>query len=293
MKTYRLLLEEWNNMAQQLTWLATVLENAGLKVAECPGWQNRGRPSPMGVVKGVMCHHTVGPQNGNMPSLGLLIKGSSKLVGPLSQLGLGRDGTFYIVAAGRCNHAGEGFWKGETNGNGSFIGIEAENTGGSKNPPGPKDPPFDPWPAVQLDAYRRGVAAILRHIGASAEMCCAHREYALPKGRKPDPHTIDMDQFRNGVNALMGGTALPLPLIKNKDSRDRPTLRRSGVANPKFLVEDVQTKAGFVGQQIDGKFGPSTEARIRQFQRDRDLVPDGIVGPKTWAELDKVLFVPK
>lgn len=275
-------------MAQQLTWLATVLENAGLKVAECPGWQNRGRPSPMGAIKGVMCHHTVGLKNGNMPSLNVLINGRSELPGPLAQLGLGRDGTFYIIAAGRCNHAGKGAWKGEIDGNSSFIGIEAENTGGDKNPPGPKDPPFDPWPAVQLDAYRRGVAAILSHVGVSADMCCAHREYALPKGRKPDPHTIDMQQFRKDVKALMGGITLPPPLIKNKDVRDRPTLRRGGATNPKFLVEELQRKVGFTGQQVDGKFGPSTEARVRQFQRDHGLVPDGIVGPKSWIELDKV-----
>ena len=271
-------------MAQQLTWLATVLENAGLKVAECSGWQNRGRPSPMGIIKGVMCHHTVGPKNGNMPSLNVLINGRSDLPGPLAQLGLGRDGTFYIIAAGRCNHAGKGIWEGETEGNVSFIGIEAENTGIAD----PRNPSFDPWPAIQLDAYRRGVAAILSHIGASADMCCAHREYALPLGRKPDPHTIDMAQFRNDVSALMSGINLPPPLIKNRDARDRSTLRRGGAANPKFLVAEVQTKVGFVDPQIDGKFGPSTEARVRQFQREHDLVPDGIVGPKTWAELDKV-----
>ncbi|UJP05366.1 MAG: N-acetylmuramoyl-L-alanine amidase [Nitrosomonas sp.] len=274
-------------MTQQLTWLATVLENAGLKVAEVPGWQNRGRPIPMGVVKGVICHHTGGSKNGNMPSLNLLINGRPELAGPLAQLGLGRDGTFYIIAAGRCNHAGSGIWEGETDGNGCFIGIEAENTGGSNNPPGAKDRPFDPWPAVQLDAYRRGVAAILKHIGVSAQMCCGHKEYRLPLGTKPDPHTIDMAQFRKEVQALMDGTALPPPLIKNKDLHDRPTLRRGSSANPKFLVEAVQKKLGFAGRQVDGKFGPSTEARVRQFQRDHGLVPDGIIGPKTWVEMDK------
>ena len=33
-------------------------------------------------------------------------------------------------------------------------------------------------------------------------------------------------------------------------------------------------------------FGPKTEAAVRAFQRQRRLVPDGIVGPKTWAEID-------
>lgn len=264
-------------MTQQLIWLATVLENAGLKVAEVAGWQNRGRPSPMKTIKGVMCHHTVGPKSGNMPSLNVLINGRSGLPGPLSQLGLGRDGTFYIIAAGRCNHAGKGIWNGETDGNGCFIGIEAENTGS------------EPWPDIQLDAYRRGVAAILTHIGATtADMCCGHKEYRLPLGTKPDPHTVDMDIFRSEVKAIMDGTTQSPPLIPRKDSSDRPTLRRSAASNPKFLVEETQKKLGFTGQQVDGKFGPSTEARVRQFQRNHSLVPDGIVGPKTWAAPDKV-----
>ena len=112
-------------MAFALTWLANVLENAGLKVAEQSGWQTRGR-TDMGTVRGVMCHHTAGPKTGNMPSLGIITNGRSDLPGPLSQLGLGRDGTIYIVAAGRANHAGAGNWQGVTTGNSSFIGVEAE-----------------------------------------------------------------------------------------------------------------------------------------------------------------------
>lgn len=275
-------------MAQQLTWLSTVLQNAGLKVAEVPGWQNRGRPTPMKVIRGVMCHHTSGSKNGNMPSLNVLINGRSDLPGPLAQLAIGRDGTVYVIAAGRCNHAGKGVWQGETNGNSSFIGIEAENTGGFNNPPGPKDPPFDPWPAEQLNAYQRGVAAILSHIGASEEMCCGHKEYALPQGRKPDPHTLDMDQFRLNVKAILNGTAVPPTLIPGKDYQGRPTLRRNGANNLKFLVKEVQLKIGITDKQVDGIFGPSTEAMVRQFQRKNNLVSDGIIGPKTWEALDKL-----
>jgi hypothetical protein len=111
-------------MAFSLTWLPQVLLAAGLKVAEQPGWQDRGR-GDVGATKGVMCHHTAGLQTGNMPSLGTVINGRSDLPGPLAQLCLGRDGTFYVVAAGRCNHAGVGNWQGLTSGNTNFIGIEA------------------------------------------------------------------------------------------------------------------------------------------------------------------------
>jgi hypothetical protein len=255
-------------MAFSLTWLPEVLEDAGLKVAEQPGWRTRGR-AEMGTAKGVMCHHTSGSPRGIMPSLGVITDGRPDLPGPLAQLGLGRDGTFFVVAAGRCNHAGRGMWQGISTGNSNFIGIEAENTGGGN----------DPWPAVQLDAYRRGVAAILTKINANAIMCCGHKEYALPHGRKDDP-SFDMNDFRTQVASIMAGTAPHPVVIAPADADGRPTLRRG---NRGDLVKQVQTALKI---DADGIFGPGTEAALRQFQREHDLVPDGIVGPRTWASLD-------
>jgi N-acetyl-anhydromuramyl-L-alanine amidase AmpD len=254
--------------------LPRVLLDAGLKVAEQPGWQNRGR-GDVGTIRGVICHHTAGPLNGNMPSLGIVTDGRRDLPGPLAQLCLGRDGTMYVVAAGRCNHAGTGNWQGFTHGNMNFIGIEAENTGVAR---GPK---ADPWPAVQMDAYRRGAAAILKKIGANALMVCGHKEYALPQGRKIDP-SFDMDDFRLQVAAIMAGTA-PLPyVIPVMDAEGRKTLRRGARGHQ---VKQVQLK---VGVAASGSFDAGTEAAVRGFQRDHQLVPDGIVGPRTWATLDTV-----
>lgn len=254
-------------MAFSLTWLPEILENAGLKVAEQPGWQTRGRADMVGV-RGVMCHHTAGPKTGNMPSLRIITEGRSNLPGPLSQLGLGRDGTCYIVAADRANHAGAGNWQGIITGNSSFIGIEAENTG--------KDD--DPWPAVQLDAYRRAVAAILKRLGADPIMCCGHKEYALPLGRKCDP-TFDMDDFRFKVGLIMSGGAPAPSVIPAVDAENRRTLRR-GDTGP-----DVVKVQAAVGVAADGIFGAVTEAVLREFQRRHGLVPDGIIGPRTWAVL--------
>lgn len=268
-------------MVFSLTWLPDVLENAGLKVAEVSGWRARGH-GDVASIKGVMCHHTAGALKGNMPSLGLLANGRPGLDGPLCQLGLGRDGTYYVVAAGRAFHAGRGVFKGVSTGNSSFIGIEAENTGFISGPKADF-----PWPPVQLDAYARGVAAILKKIGATADMCCGHKEYATPSGRKPDPtfdadmtHHDDMDRFRATVAAIMIGSGPVRDQIPPKDDKGRPTLRRGAKDD---LVKVIQKK---LGVSSTGFFGATTEAAVREFQRMHTLVPDGIVGPKTWPLLD-------
>lgn len=163
-----------------------------------------------------------------------------------------------------------------TNGNSNFIGIEAENTGGAND---------FPWPEVQVDAYRRGVAAILKFIGKPAMACAAHKEYALPAGRKQDP-VFNMTEFRGAIAVILAGT-VPMPAMipafeppTAGAPAGRPTLRRGSSGE---LVKGVQRKLG-----IDpiGTFGPQTEAAMRELQRARGMVPDGIVGPKSWAALD-------
>ena len=48
-------------------------------------------------------------------------------------------------------------------------------------------------------------------------------------------------------------------------------------------VKKVQWKLG--GLAVDGIFGLRTETRVKEFQRSKGLVADGIVGPKTWVAL--------
>jgi len=259
-------------MRYSLTWLKPVLSDANLKVAEVPGWEERacraGARGEMGPITGVICHHTATTARGNMPSLDTLLAGRSDVPGPLAQLGLARDGTFYLIAAGRCNHAGEGEGRFlRVSGNGAYIGIEAENP----------LPYTATWPDVQMDAYRRGVAAILKKVGGSIDKCIAHREYA--PSRKPYDPKFDMDEFRSKVDALMQGTGEVRPLIARVDASGRPTIRRGDSGDN---VKQCQTALRI---NPDGEFGRVTEAAVREFQRSKGLVPDGIVGPRTWAEL--------
>jgi peptidoglycan hydrolase-like protein with peptidoglycan-binding domain len=267
-------------MPYSLTWLPDVLLNAGLKVAKVDGWEYRGN-GDIGQPFGVLCHHTAGSKTLNMPSLGTLINGRPDLSGPLAQLGLGRDGTYYVIAAGRCNHAGAGLWNGVAAGNTHFLGIEAENTGLAD----------DPWPQVQMDAYRQGVAAILRNLNRGPEWCAGHKEFALPQGRKTDP-SFDMAKFRADLAGILISSMPSLAPIPSSEpassdgTAGRLTLRRPATEP---LVKVLQQKLGLTQ---DGVFGAKTEASVREFQRKAGLVPDGIVGPATWAALDRETGTP-
>lgn len=229
-----------------LLWLPKVLTDAGLQISEVPGWQNRGHGDE-GTVSGIICHHTCGPLHGEMLDLNVIVDGRPDLGGPLAQLALGRTGIFHIVAAGKCWHAGGGAWQGIRDGNSHFIGIEAENTGETK---GPK---ADPWPDVQMNAYKRGCAAILKHIGARVDMCIGHKEWALPHGRKDDP-SFDMVAFRADVAKFMGVPlatvdAHPAPAPTSVAVPAKPTAR-AGIVNTLSL--NVRKGAG-VGSPVVGR----------------------------------------
>lgn len=266
-------------MAYELTWMPSVLLAAGLKVAELPGWIDRGLGS-MARAKGVMIHHTAtrNPNKLNLPTRNWLMAGgrqaSGQLVpGPVANIGVGLDGTFYMVAAGRANHAGKGRWATipDDAGNPYFIGIEAENSGA----------PGDIWPDVQKDALARGTAALLRRLGSGRQWAIGHKEWAASRvaHKKFDP-SFDMEQFRAQVGAALDGTLAARPLIPAVSSDGLPTIRRGSRGD---AVKRMQEILGV--SPADGVFGPMSEGAVRRWQRDKGLVADGIIGPKSWVLL--------
>lgn len=171
-----------------LTDLADACRKSGLEVVEVDGWRTRGHGQFRGV-NTIVCHHTATSKSaaGDYPSLGIVRDGRSDLPGPLSQLGLGRSGTVYVIAAGVAWHAGATFLQRQDNWH--SIGIEAEHDGLSQ------------WSPVQLSAYVRLVAALREHYEIPLSNVQGHKEVAKPLGRKPDP-TFDMTDFRRRVWAL-------------------------------------------------------------------------------------------
>lgn len=170
-------------------FLPDVLRAFGLKVWEDPGWRTRGH-GDFNQIQGVIAHHTAGGGSNDW----LVVRdGRTGLAGPLSQLVLEKDGTYRVVAAGVAWHAGSGSWRNwpKNNANWTTIGIEAVSKG---------TPPYD-WTAAQLDAYVRGVGAILWYLGLDANSVAAHREYSSEG--KIDPAGIDMGWFRSEVQKII------------------------------------------------------------------------------------------
>lgn len=178
-------------------WIADVLREAGLNVIEQPGWRNRGH-GDFRDIRGVLCHHTAG---GGSNDWQVVLNGRPDLRGPLSQLVLERDGTYRVICAGVAWHAGRGGarhpWLPRNNGNWHLIGIEAVSRGAPD-----AQGRFD-WTAGQLDAYKRGCAAIARRLGVGADRVIGHKEYSSEG--KIDPAGIDMNQFRREVAVLLNG----------------------------------------------------------------------------------------
>jgi hypothetical protein len=170
------------------TGLAQALRSVGLGVVEHPGWETRGSSSF--TPKGLVAHHTaIADTNA---SVRVCVDGRPDLPGPLCQVVLSPEGTCHVIAAGRANHAGPGGWKG-LSGNSLVWGVEAVHSGVASQP----------WPSIQLEAYRKAGAAMLRLVGIkNAGYLCGHKEWTT---RKIDPISLDMNQFRAAVQGILDG----------------------------------------------------------------------------------------
>jgi hypothetical protein len=68
----------------------------------------------------------------------------------------------------------------------------------------------------------------------------------------------------------------------------RKTLRRGDTGPDVKRCQNLLVENGIkVRGGADGIFGKHTEAAVRSFQRAHSLQPDGVVGPKTWSELER------
>jgi putative chitinase len=82
---------------------------------------------------------------------------------------------------------------------------------------------------------------------------------------------------KDALARLAAGEVAPAP-------GGRPVLHRRASGEAVVELQAALRDNGFA-LAVDGAFGPATELAVRLWQRSRGLVPDGIVGPRTWKSL--------
>lgn len=228
-------------MAFWMTGLDRVAKSTGRKVVLVDGWEKRGH-GPMNSVTSIICHHTAGPNNGkNYPSLGTVQNGRPGIAGPLAQIGIGRDGTIYVIASGVAYHAGKVASTKHNNWN--AIGIEAENNGVGEK-----------WGDEIMESYVLFVRALVDEFKLPLSAVLGHKEVAVPKGRKIDP-SFDMDEFRKAVKRgywkEKSGSKPAPETTKPSGNKPAPSKPVSKEKTVKQMAEEV----------IAGKHGNGHEAR--------------------------------
>jgi peptidoglycan hydrolase-like protein with peptidoglycan-binding domain len=65
----------------------------------------------------------------------------------------------------------------------------------------------------------------------------------------------------------------------------QPTIALGAAGDAVRRLQRALRRTPILGLLVDGVFGPSTEAAVRDFQQGASLAVDGVVGPLTWAAL--------
>jgi peptidoglycan hydrolase-like protein with peptidoglycan-binding domain len=76
----------------------------------------------------------------------------------------------------------------------------------------------------------------------------------------------------------------------NIDEADQsePVLRNGSKGLPVRRLQKRMQLAGFEIADVNGRFGPKTEAAVKALQKQAGLTADGVVGVKTWAVVDSL-----
>jgi len=70
----------------------------------------------------------------------------------------------------------------------------------------------------------------------------------------------------------------------NIDEADKsePLLKKGSKGLPVRRLQKRMQLAGFAIPEVNGRFGPKTEAAVRTLQKQAGIQVDGVVGPQTW-----------
>lgn len=225
--------QSWN--VDLMVKVARRLRSWGWTVLEMPGWQTRGRPDAELRATHIIPHHTAAAVDVDR----ILRDGRSGLPGPLCNFAVHRNEDIVLVAAGKANHAGVA-----TVPNQKGWGIEST---------GPV--PVSARGKSAFPNYRAQLAlcvAIRLEEGWGVDRIRAHKEIAVPDGRKPDPAFgsvypapyADMNRFRAEAK---------VSIVKRNETTEEPdvpltltdadTVWRNPIAIPAQFQKEYGKKA--------------------------------------------------
>ena len=205
------------------------------------------------------------------------------------------SGKFDILANAPTRALREGTYAAHTRGlNSGNIGLCAFSMGNAQwsNPRGSRLFPT----LSQIEALCKEAARLCLEWGipAERETLLSHAEVEITLGVKQrgkwdfdysllgrvtsrDPVAVG-DEWRQEVRRYIGRPVQPAPVVDSIP----PTLRRGDRGADVGRLQRLLRMS-----VVDMVFGPMTFASVVSFQKTNQLRPDGVVGPMTWAALQR------
>jgi peptidoglycan hydrolase-like protein with peptidoglycan-binding domain len=133
-----------------------------------------------------------------------------------------------------------------------------------------------PWPLVRRGDQAHPVPSLQYLLRARGHSVAVDGIF----GPKTDAAVRAFQQSRNlAVDGIVGPKTWTALIIQVRQGSQGDAVRA--------VQEEFQFRTGEPGQglQVDGIFGPNTDAAVRGFQQALQITVDGIVGPVTWRAL--------
>ncbi len=97
-------------------------------------------------------------------------------------------------------------------------------------------------------------------------------------------YKVLQNELNKQYNAGLKVDGIPGP----KTNAKLVNVELAATGNITKVIQALLNIAGYYQGNLDGIFGQKTLAAIKEFQKNKNLTIDGIVGPNTWSELFKI-----
>ena len=137
---------------------------------------------------------------------------------------------------------------------------------------------ISPWPLVRKGDQNHPVRTLQYLLRAHGQNVAADGIF----GARTEAAVKDFQRAQGlAQDGVVGPKTWPRVIVQVKQGSKGEAVR--GVQE-EFRFRNLSGDPS-VGVQVDGIFGPKTEAAVRGFQQAIDATVDGIVGPVTWSAL--------